>query len=62
MEVAFSEPIEVKTEDVKITYPDEDIYRVGEECPECHQFSLIRTTGCRGGMCENPECLYTSCG
>lgn len=58
MEVAFEELKEIKPEDVKITFHNLN----AEECPECHQFTLVRTTGCRGGMCENPECLYTSCG
>ena len=58
MEVAFEELKEIKPENVKITFHNLN----AEECPECHQFTLVRTTGCRGGMCENPECLYTSCG
>jgi ribonucleoside-diphosphate reductase alpha chain len=32
-----------------------------EQCPECNRFSLKRETGCRGGMCTNPECLWTNC-
>lgn len=33
--------------------------KLGEKCPECGYFTLIRSAGCRGGYCTN--CNYTSC-
>lgn len=59
MEVAFSEPIESINTELKMEIT-KNLFM--EECPECHQYTLERTTGCRGGMCTNPNCLYTSCG
>ena len=31
-------------------------------CPNCGKKSLLYSTGCRGGSCQNPECSYSACG
>jgi ribonucleoside-diphosphate reductase alpha chain len=50
----------------KAAFPEEATitfkYEYFEACPECGQYSLKRDTGCRGGMCTNPNCFYTNCG
>ncbi len=31
------------------------------ECPSCHEITLSRAQGCRGGICVNPKCGHSSC-
>jgi len=30
-------------------------------CPRCNRRTLVRISGCRGGICSNPDCGYTAC-
>jgi ribonucleoside-diphosphate reductase alpha chain len=32
------------------------------KCPMCNKYTLTYDMGCRGGICINEECNYTSCG
>lgn len=32
---------------------------IGEKCPNCGEYTLTRSSGCRGGSC--PSCGYSSC-
>jgi ribonucleoside-diphosphate reductase alpha chain len=65
MEEAFYNPpskeIIEKTE-LYVKSNKEPFVRHGfSECPECHRYTLKRDTGCRGGQCQNPDCLFTNC-
>lgn len=71
MEVAFEEEVLKATNNIYqhdgYPTPEGEItmvhkFSLYEECPECHRFTLSRESGCRGGICKNPDCLYTNCG
>ena len=38
--------------------PDIDIHALGDECPMCHQHTLIHESGC----VKCPSCLWNACG
>jgi len=36
--------------------------KVYDICPVCKKHTLDKATGCRGGVCIDPNCAYASCG
>ena len=32
-----------------------------DRCPECRKFTLRRDSGCKSGMCVDPECGFSNC-
>jgi ribonucleotide reductase alpha subunit len=51
----------IKNEEVCILL-NEKISDNYQYCPICKRKTLALNIGCRGGICQNPECHFTSCG